>query len=209
MTAGPPATAEEIPDQHQSLALGLLVRRLGDGRRRRVLDLGPAIGGNVAFFAGLSCQVHIADLHQSLFPPGGPRVRPEPRAFEELLARDLPPPEHFELILAWDLLNYLEPTHIVLLARRLEAFSRPGTTLLAMVSTRKEIPDRPTRFEVHDPQHLRYGTDSSLLRPCPQYKEPELSRSMTAFEVESTFLLRNGVQEYLFSYKGRPQQATP
>jgi len=196
-----PATGEET-SHHQSLALGLLVRRLSDGRRRRVLDLGPAIGANVAFFASLSCRVHIADLHQSLFPPGGPRVRSEARALEDILDRDLPPAEPFELILTWDLFNYLEPKNIAAVAQRLKAFSQVGTSLLALISTRKELPDRPTRFEVHDSQHLIYDVESPLLRPAPRYKEPELSRALAGFEVESSFLLRNGIQEYLFSYSG-------
>lgn len=185
--------------RHQSLALPLLIKRLGGGLRRRVLDLGPAVGGNVAYLAGLSCRVHIADLHQSLFPTGEARPAMTGEAFRSLLARDLPSAEGFDVVLAWDLLDYLEESRIRILSRHLARLVPAGSLLLLLVSTRREIPDRPNRFEILDSDHLAYDLDAGLLRPGPRYKEPVLHRCLPEFEVESTFLLRNGIQEYLFA----------
>lgn len=198
-TPNPPETGEAEPRQHQSLALPLLIKRLEGGLRRRVLDLGPAVGGNVAFLAGLSCRVHIADLQQSLFPPGEARPAMGAEAFQALLDRDLPMGEGFDVILAWDLLDYLEEGRIRLLSRNLARLCPAGSLLLVLISTRREIPDRPNRFEIVDSDHLAYEFENSLVRPGPQYKEPVLHRCLPEFEVESTFLLRNGIQEYLFA----------
>lgn len=195
----PPAPAEGGPRRHQSLALPVLMQRLGGGLRRRVLDLGPAIGGNVAFLAGLSCRVHIADLQQTLFPPGEARPVMTGEAFESILVRDLPSGEGFDVVLAWDLLDYLEESRIRLLSRHLARLCPAGSLLLLLVSTRPEIPDRPNRFEIVDSEHLAYELDAGLTRPGPRYKEPALHRCLPEFEIESTFLLRNGIQEYLFA----------
>lgn len=195
----PPEPGEAASGQHQSLALPLLVKRLGGGLRRRVLDLGPAVGGNVAFLAGLSCRVHIADLQQSLFPPDEARPTMSDEAFEKLLGEDLPSGEGFDVILAWDLFDYLEESRIGVLSCHLGRLCPAGSLLLVLASTRREIPDRPNRFEIVDSDHLAYEPDAGLLRPGPRYKEPVLRRCLPEFEVESTFLLRNGIQEYLFA----------
>ena len=195
----PPAPSDEPSREHQSLALPLLLKQLGDGWRRRVLDLGPAIGRNVAFFAELSCRVHIADLQQSLFPSGEARPVLGNDEFRAVLRSDLPSSEAFDVILAWDLLNYLEEDRIRHLSRHLAECCPSGSLLLALISTRKEIPDRPRRFEILDRDHLAYELDTTLRRQSPQYKEPLLHRCLPEFEVESTFLLRSGIQEYLFA----------
>lgn len=195
----PPESGEAASGRHQSLALPLLVKRLEGGLRRRVLDLGPAVGGNVSFLAGLSCRVHIADLQQSLFPAGEARPAMSGEEFEKLLEEDLPSGEGFDVVLAWDLLDYLEEDRVGILSRHLARLCPAGSLLLVLVSTRREIPDRPNRFEIVDSDHLDYEMETGLLRPGPQYKEPVLRRCLPEFEVESTFLLRNGIQEYLFA----------
>jgi len=195
----PPASGSEPSREHQSLALPLLLGQLGGGLRRRVLDLGPAVGANVAFFANRSCRVHIADLQQSLFPSGEAKPALSSEAFEAVLRADLPTAETFDVILAWDLLNYLEDSRIRLLSRHLAQRCPPGSLLLVLISNRKEIPDRPSRFEILDQDHLVYEIETTLRRDGPQYKEALLHRCLPEFEVESTFLLRNGIQEYLFA----------
>ena len=124
------------------------MKRLEGGLRRRVLDLGPAVGGNVDFLAGLSCRVQIADLQQSLFPSDEARPTISGEDFQALLDHDLPPGEGFDVVLAWDLLDYLEESRIRILSRHLARLCPAGSLLLVLVSTRREIPDRPNRFEI-------------------------------------------------------------
>ena len=38
-------------------------------------------------------------------------------------------------------------------------------------------------------------------RPCPQYKQHDLERALPELEVEITFLLRHGIQEYILGYE--------
>ncbi len=40
--------------------------------------------------------------------------------------------------------------------------------------------------------------DSSVLRPAPRYTEIDLKQLMPGFRVYSSYLLRNGMKEYLF-----------
>ena len=180
---------------HPSLAL---VHAMVPVRANRgfVLDLGSASSANVTFFAECACKLFIADLNSSLFGSTDSADRAE--ALDLALVRDIPATETFDLILLWDLLDYLEDQEIRILASRLQPVCHDATLLYAMVSIRKEIPDRPSRFEIRDVGSIRYSPGSPLQRRAPLHKEPELAKLMPDFEVESTYLLRHGKQEYLF-----------
>lgn len=194
----PPGGTVPPADHHQSLALPALYRGLQTGRQR-ILDLGPAIGSNVAFFSRLPCNLFIADLHDALFPDNAEGVVKRRDFFDELLSAELPEESGFDLVLAWDLLNYMSEIELRSLSRRLAAVCTPGAVLFALITTRKEMPNKPARFRIVDPGHLSYDIEPRVRREAPRYKEPALDRAMPEFNVESTFLLRNGMQEYLFT----------
>jgi hypothetical protein len=197
-----PAPVEHGPPAHHSLALEILLRHLEERGRHRLLDLGPATSGNIGFFAGFSCKLYIADLHETLFSDPAARAT-DPAAFERSLMADLPSTGGLpvDAILAWDLLNYLQPEEVAALARCLRPLAARGTLLFTLISTHKEIPDRPVRFEILGRDSLRYETGGRLRRPSPRYKEPDLARLLSDYTVESSFLLRNGMQEYLLGYQ--------
>jgi hypothetical protein len=202
----PPATSE-----YRSLALPVVFRRLDRDRKYRILDLGQAYGVNVDFFSQFPCKLYVADLFRSLRSRlGEPTGQTEPaeedessrlsRIFTELLpyGNDT----RFDLVLAWDLLNYLEPEQIEALSYRLNRFCQPGTMILAMIAIHREIPARPCGFRILDAETLEYDSPTHSTRPAPRHKEPELRRLMPGFQVDSTFLLRNGLLEYLFVSSG-------
>jgi hypothetical protein len=189
----PPTTG---PVGRHSLALRQLLRCLGADRKGCVLDLGPASGANVAFFSRRPCTLHIADLYRALRSDRG-----LPRDATELgivLPQQLPPGP-FDLILAWDLFDYFDRAQLEVLGQELAVRCRPAGLVFAIVAYLHQIPDRPHRFEILDEESLLYGDASGLSRPAPGYREPDLVRMLPGFDVEASYLLRHGVQEYLFA----------
>jgi hypothetical protein len=166
--------------------------------RYSVLDLGPPVGSNVEFFSAWSCRVRIADFHRSLNAES-PESR-EPEAFGQLLERLLPlgAEERFDILLAWDVFNYLRPDQISALMVRFASVCRPRALVLALVSTRPQIPAAPLRYRIVDRENLACEGVADPVRPCPRYVQPDLARMMTRFVVKSSYLLRSGIQEYLF-----------
>ena len=193
----PPAVGLDEP--HSTLGLKELLRGLPSDRRHSVLDLGPASSGNVQFFSSHSCRLYIADLFHTMRQRGGPppeQAIPFGREIEATL-----PAGSFDLILCWDLLNYLSRDQMQILGRHLASRSHPGSRLFALIAPHGEIPERPQRFEILSPDSVRYSSRSTAHRPAPGYREPELNRWMTPFAVESSFLLRHGIQEYILVHK--------
>jgi SAM-dependent methyltransferase len=195
-TSAPAAEgAPPEPEVHPSLALPDLLHQLHPDRRLRILDLGPAVGANLDFLAALyPCTVQVADLYPSLAETGAG----DPAA---AIAAALPPAAtqepSLDLVLAWNLLDYLDRERIRSLAAHLARRCRPGALLFAMIGTRPEIPREPGSFVIRDPESLVYRQDPTRTRPGYRYRPRDIAGLTPGFNTDRNFLLRHGVQEYL------------
>jgi hypothetical protein len=191
---------------HATVGFNIVYNQIRDRKRLSVLDLGSAHAANLSFLSRSTRSLHmeIEDFYETLssFDFFDPR---ESRSYDAVYQYLLPYSEdiRFDLILGWDLFNYLEELELASLIRHLEHFCQPGTLLFSMISTNRYVPEKPIRFQIVDSQRLRYEYLSSLLRPSPQYHYPDLIRIMPGFRLFSSFRLRNGFKEYVFSFDGR------
>ena len=199
----------QIASAHKSLALATLLRQLPGDRQPKILDLGPAVGANISMLAGLGCRIWVADLFRSLRAREGEDVLGDLGSLDRLLHRNLPESDDdgYDLILTWDLLNYFRPEELTVLGRHLARVCREQGTLFAMIALGRQMPDRPMRFGIADAEHLTYDTETAHRKPSPQYKQPDLERLMPGFEVETSFLLRSGIQEYVLALVEEPDEA--
>jgi hypothetical protein len=203
-----PAVSESLTSlappgtERSTLAFKVLLESMAGIKRPRVLDLGAAVGTNVSFFSTYCCRLHICDLYSSIV---------EARAagtldlddFDRHLATQIPDPESepFDLILAWDLFDYFNSSELALLGSQLAGRCKTGGHIFALVSAKKRIPALPTCYHIVSSEILRYNPTTRAERHCPQYKQPDLARALPNLDVETSFLLRHGVQEYVFCYE--------
>ncbi|MDQ3796385.1 MAG: hypothetical protein M3294_02110 [Pseudomonadota bacterium] len=119
----------------------------------------------------------------------------EPRSFDQLLpyAGEF----HFDVVFAWDLLNYLEPLALQTLITRLATFYKQDTLLFAPIFTGKQMPIAPMRFRIAAEDRLRYMPGKQMCSN-PQYSRFMLLRNLPGF-VERAYLMQNNMQEYVFS----------
>jgi hypothetical protein len=196
-SAGKTATlqVENEPEVHRSLALPFLFEAMRKGDKRMVLDLGTAIGSNVERLSEYGSKLFIEDLFASRASAGeGETLGPD--FFEQLVS----PPEGtgFDIVLAWDLFNYLQRKELALLAAQIRRHCRPGALVFALIWIHKTIPAQPIRFRFQDQDKLVYERRTALERPGPRFAPAELNSSFQGFRVDRSFLLRHGIQEYLF-----------
>ena len=199
----PPAGPRE--EVHTSPALEALVARLERSAPPSILDLGSAVGANVEFFSRFAGRLSIADFHGSLTGDETLAVRfhEHPAAvLPELLPSPRDEGELHDVVLVWDLFNYLTRDQMQALGAHLGRLSRPGAHLLALVATATEIPAEPRTYRIEGAGTLRYTTSGSRPRKSPRWAPAELGRSLPDFTVDRSYLLRHGVQEYLMLRKG-------
>ena len=197
------------PQDYSSVVLREIVSRLRSGSRKTVLDLGPPSGDNLQFFAARGCKFFISDFFDSLLKEGH-AARRDAAAFRRACAQLLPFPEdtRFDLILAWDLLDYLQLSEVEGLMQHLRRFSHEGTRMMALVSIYQQIPDQPCLFSLQDEYRVHFEACSRGLRESLRHKEPDLVGRMMGFEVENCMLLRQGIKEYCFILGAGAQQTT-
>lgn len=208
---GGPAPVAELTN---SPLLVTLTERLAAQERCQVLDLGPAIGANVAFFGELHCRLHIADCAAPLLALQD-RLAQEHAAGEAEgvaldleLARVLPLEcdQPLDAILVWDLLNYLDRPLLKALLAHLAPAVSGDTWLHGYICSRRDMAARPGRYRLTPEGRLAVTAGSAERRACPAYTQPDLRSLMPQFGVARSTLLPSGMQEYLFRGQGRRQR---
>ena len=187
------------PEASSSLALKVLYDQLRHQRKYHVLDLGPALGANVDFFSQFSCKVYIEDFYRTL--SSFDYLSEDELSYQAVFEYLLPYEKNtrFDIILGWDLFNYLERDELQSLILHLGHFCHKGTLLFALISTSQYLPEKPTTFQIVNHDRLLYQTNSTVLRECPKYQQTDLNQLLPNFRVSNSFLLRNGFKEYLLA----------
>lgn len=178
------------------------LQRTGGGLH--ILDLGPALGSNIEFLGRWARRLQIVDLPASLAEIDGveQRLAKQPEAvFAETLPAAEPP--GFDVVLAWNLFDYLDRRPLAALGDGLTRLSRPGGHLFAFVSTDREIPALPPVIRIEgEGRYLRGEPRTAELRPGRRWNPGDLEEALPGFEVVHSYLLRHGVREHLLRRRG-------
>ncbi len=175
-----------------------LIEQLDPEKRLVVLDLGAARNQTIKLFGQYRCQLNIADLADDL-----DRLNHEtdrdllPQTAESLLPRRQREPT--DIVLCWDLLNYLERPALSALMSRIVERCRGGTLMHSLIAySHTHMSARPGQFIPVDDLELMDIAPAGDQREAPRYTPDDLKRSLCGFHIERAMLLGNGMQEFLF-----------
>ena len=185
-----------------SNALEHVAIRLAELSPCTVLDLGPPSAKNLAFYARYGAKITIADFYRFYRPLRGnllERASTRASLLDELVPHDAS--TRFELVMAWDLLNYLSLDEITWLMDGMSKLCSKGALMSAIVSGSGDMPGTPSNYSIVDAQTLLNETRASRVRPSPNHSERTLARATPRLTVERRFQLRNRTAEYLFRFR--------
>jgi hypothetical protein len=182
--------------EQPSLALEHVVARLRHAPRCGVLDLGSPTAANLELYSRHGAKITFADLHRFYAPK-----RAEGSSSEHFNAFLPKTPSQIDVVLAWDLFDYLSLEEIAWLRQSLAGHCAPGAILYALVSSQGLIPDTPSFFAIADDKTLRVEEAGPRVRPSPALSEHTLVGSLHELTVQSRFQLRRAAVEYLFSWR--------
>lgn len=189
---------EDRPAPVRVPLLGTLLHEVDEDRRFVVLDLGSIRGGTLDVFGGRRCRIDVLDLTAQL-PLESSEEAPDP--LPALLQQRLPPArgEQVDLVLCWNLLNYLDEPQMQALLRALEPRLAPDVRVHALIeSSATHMSQRPTPVSLCAEDALQLGPAADPSCPAPRYSLASLERGLPGFRSERTLLLSNGQREYLF-----------
>lgn len=202
MNLAAPGDPQASPPAYNSLGLRALLDRIRDDRSYTILDLGPALEANVRFWSEFSCRLHIHDLY-GRFRENKAAARPGEDSAETTISAllDFSEVTVFDIILAWDLFNYLDLRELEAFVQKLGRWCRRGTRLFALVSSLPRISALPLRIRILSREQLTCELSSERTRPCPRHSPRDIARVMGRFTVSRSFLSRHGIQEYIFTFE--------
>jgi hypothetical protein len=176
-----------------------------------LVDLGPARQTTITFFIDRGFKVYSEDLLESwkiflhaeeqrerALPADADRseLTPASRAERYLESVLKYPPNTFDAVLAWDLLDYLDTEVVPRLVTRLTSVVREGGVLLAMFHARK--PEAFHRYRVLDAHNLELIPASCPFAPQRVFQNREISNLFRRFHSSKTFVGRDQIREGLF-----------
>jgi SAM-dependent methyltransferase len=174
---------------------------IGKREGMTVLDLGPTSPPNIRYMTERGHGFYNEDVLLSSFDPSYERKDENGKPtvdLDKFLAENLKhKSQHFDLVLAWDVPDYLPEPVVKPLIDKLSTSMRPGGVLLAFFHTRDAGPDAP---------YYRYhiaGEDSLELQRGPQFRlqrvfnNRHIENLFREFSSIKFFLARDNVREVL------------
>jgi SAM-dependent methyltransferase len=174
--------------------MGEVSRLLNSQESLCVLDMGATSASNIRFFTGKGHKNYSEDLLRSSLDPAlriqdseGKSIVDSKKFLDENLVY---PSAQFDVVLCWNLPDYMEENLVKPTIDRLWSVMKPGGLLLAFFHTRDAGPDS-TCFRYH-------VTDSDMLemqevkfappgRPASEKQSPRLQRVFNNRHIENLF----------------------
>jgi len=210
--AGPPVTdlgrshlvarsgRNEVSRTRTSRGLEQFVGSFRDLSGLAILDLGGANQENVNFITSLGHKFYSEDflrVFQETFA-GDRADQSNPSRIEYFLGQVLDyPDEQFDGVMAWDLLEYMEPALLSAALDRLSRILKPKGYLLAFFHSDERLESVPCySFRIEDIRNLQvceYGTRA----PSQLFNNRRLEKLFQKFESVKFFLTRERLREVI------------
>ena len=180
--------------------LGRAVARAFRDGKPQILVLGPLCGESVVFLAGRGARVHVDEVE--LPDPIAKRQPGEPVAELRPVTLDHPS-DSFDLLLAWEILDFVPPDRLQEFGAEIVRLLRVGGQLIVFAH-QKPPADRailPRYRLLADDMVVREEPATPTL---PRYTHPnrELERAIAGLSVQNIHLQRNQMREILASKAG-------
>jgi len=200
-----PADVESQPapaglDRDPVVATKALKKFIASIRSREspvLLDLGPVVGSNIAFFGEqLGCKIFVEDVFADFDRFHRDRKVDELPAF---LEKRFPQADgSVDGILCWDLFDFLGKPAAQVVATHLTRALAINGALFGFFSTAHPREARLTKFVVVDENNLRHKPYSAPRMRQPVLQNRDIIRLFDRLRVSDSFLLHSNVREILF-----------
>lgn len=165
-----------------------------------IIDLGPVIGGNVAYFGErLGCKLFIEDLYADC-----------DRHARASTLGDLPATIESRFrhgdgtvdgVLCWDVFDFLDKASAQALAVQITRMLRPGGAVMGFFSTAVAERAAFTKYEVVDDNSLRHRTHPGTGGARHVLGNRDIIKMFEGLVVSDSFLLKSNTREILLRRK--------
>jgi len=178
----------------------IITEKLTIGTKKIILDLGSANNSNINYFSDFYCKIYIENLFENILQEQDKNYDTDEESntpdYGKMFYCDNK--EKIDIVLCWELFNYIPRAHIRLFIETLLGFSKKETLFHAFIATQATMADKPLEYSIVDNLTMERNTITSNRINAPRYNQLQLYKFMPEFKVIKSILHRNGMQEYLF-----------
>jgi len=211
-TVSPKAAVQSPATGRFSNGLKEFLWQLEDLGRGNLLDLGQVSQNTLNFFIERNFKVYTEDIlvawrqfldsqeervRRLAAGPGIPEDSKAARAERFLNSNLNHPPDSFDAVLLWDVLDYLDRDMVTHLMQRLSNLVRDGGAVLAIFHTR--MPEQFHRYRVLDALNLDPVQVQGILPAQHIYQNREIQDLFSRFRTSKTFVARDQLREIVFA----------
>lgn len=187
--SGDEESAAPASVERASPALAALFEGLHDDGRHTVLDLGRAGGRRLRLLGRFARQIRFAGLVP--LPPRGDALT---AALEALPPN---PDRPYDVVLAWDALDRIDPEERPMLVERIVELTAPGALIYLVVESSGAVLTRPVRLTLVELDRVSQEPVGPPEPARPNLLPGHVERLLDPFEVRHAFSLRIGLREYV------------
>jgi hypothetical protein len=191
--AAPKGAETVIPSKAVSKFIGALAHH----QAPVLIDFGPVIGTNVAFFGEhLGCKLFIEDLATEIDRHTRARTRDE--LPDTLTKRFTQADGTVDGVLCWDIFDFLEPAAARALARQVVRVLRPGGAVMGFFCTKGVERSAFTKYEIiEETSSLRHRHHPGTGGPKFVLQNRDIIKMFDGLFVSESFLLKSNTREIL------------
>jgi methyltransferase family protein len=181
-----------------SKALPKFISALSHHESPVLVDFGPVIGANVAFFGEhLGCKLHIEDLATQM--DTHTRANTRDALPVALPARFTQPDQSVDGVLCWDIFDFLEPAAAKALAQQIVRVLKPGGAVMGFFCTKAMERASFTKFEIVEETaaSLRHRHHPGAGGPKYVLQNRDIIKMFDGLNVSESFLLKSNTREIL------------
>ena len=181
---------------HRYPGITFIAQALSQNTSRRVLDLGSASAASFNFFMRKGCTVRFENVSQFVADQlkSSPENR-DPAAIRQHLEgylNSFRSHEKFDVVLTWDLFNFLDLKAINWLTTKLSAFCH-DQSLLHSVRYLNQAPIAPLQYQIVSEYEIKSHHGNRHLTHYTPHALPELVRNLPYYHLDTCFSQQNGM----------------
>lgn len=193
---------QQAGETSSSPLLFSLLDGLDPEQRYEILETCKPSRNTIDYLSNYRCKLYISNSNTELTTLDAENLDTPTklnRAFVKALNLYKNQKAQLDILLLWDLPNYIQPALFPALIDYLLPHLNKDATLHCYIQTSSLMPEHPGQYHILGDKTVRISHHAPRTRACPCYYQEALHKLMAPFRVKRSILHTNGTQEYLLS----------
>lgn len=187
------SSLESESSTHTSSVIRMFIKGVEQQQEGQILDIGPVCTENINFFGQHTRRLYVCDMFLQL-----DRERRKDLSISGLWQHLDYPPQSFDGILLWDLIDYLEDNEVGKLIELCIKMLRPGGLVIVFSLSEQATQTVVNSFVIGEGFQIDLRPQTHLELPFTTRRNREVLALLVPLTLVKSFIYHNGLRQFLF-----------